>query len=375
MAALPETGISLSLVKRTLGAASDDLSALCRHANINMFSRHKPVVYPGVPLEDSFWSAAKKNFGIVIPEMQDDIVKTGWRYQRPSGGASSPYRLGDFRGYNHQAGPVLRRMENSFKVDLSGESTLIVTFTTPGEISPEEICIEYSAGPGDIMVSSLGGLHLAMKVRDIEKKEVLSVQCNDNIASHGLSLTASLDTLPAGMYELYFYLTTPDRHVFPFYEDEYMPNPCPLEVVRSIVFDFSVSGLIDTANKRHPLSDRIDVHFPGDPLSRRGFYIVTSMRNLSPEALTLTKSKFTVAMQPDLFAGGEYSVSLTGLMVDPTAPAMEIPAGGTAEIRFYFAKCIASGELIPLTEDIKTSIAYAGESLWQGTILITAILT
>lgn len=40
--ALPNTNLTISDVKNALGVSTNDLSALCTHSNLNMFSYEKP---------------------------------------------------------------------------------------------------------------------------------------------------------------------------------------------------------------------------------------------------------------------------------------------------------------------------------------------
>lgn len=46
--ALSTTGISTSLVRKTIGAESNDVGTLCTHPNINMMAINKPTKYPEV---------------------------------------------------------------------------------------------------------------------------------------------------------------------------------------------------------------------------------------------------------------------------------------------------------------------------------------
>lgn len=109
MAALPTTGISTSLVKTTLGAATNDVGSLCSHPNINKWSKWKPVSsnkHEGITTTDLI----NKKFGLDIISKSTifDLLtyystNSIWNYLKPAGGASSPYRLGDFRNYDHSA--------------------------------------------------------------------------------------------------------------------------------------------------------------------------------------------------------------------------------------------------------------------------------
>lgn len=98
MAALPQQ-LSISLIKNTLGAGTNKLSELCRHVNINIWSSARP------------YDRRTGNAGPIlisrlnVPEfITPEVVPTfGWSAILPVGGADSPFRMGDFVGYNHTA--------------------------------------------------------------------------------------------------------------------------------------------------------------------------------------------------------------------------------------------------------------------------------
>lgn len=122
MAQLPSSGISISLVKRTLNSSYQDIGGLCTDESVNMWSRWKPIKSN---ISTMTLARLKENhYGIILPHedstsytiaqltsgiyncLQNDIdpnTLTVWAYNKPTGGASSPYRLGDFRYYQHQA--------------------------------------------------------------------------------------------------------------------------------------------------------------------------------------------------------------------------------------------------------------------------------
>ena len=103
MAALPLTGITTSMVASAIGAATNDVGTLCSHPNINKWSRFKPIDFNAIALPDD---VRNSNTGF---QLFDEVTGFGTvkkaEYVKPKGGASSPYRLGDFRGYNHTAQP------------------------------------------------------------------------------------------------------------------------------------------------------------------------------------------------------------------------------------------------------------------------------
>lgn len=114
--ALSVRGISITLVQQSIGVSSDNVGELCISDKINMWSKRKPVSYPSIGgiygaggLDTSI--IASVNYGLNIPIITAPSLINGetttgvqaWGYNKPAGGANSPFRLGDFRGYNHSA--------------------------------------------------------------------------------------------------------------------------------------------------------------------------------------------------------------------------------------------------------------------------------
>jgi hypothetical protein len=109
--ALPTTGITTTLVGNELGVATRNVGNLCKAESVNMWSKTKPVrkaqVTPMV-IPDDFQSV---NYGIGIPSyatvqaLYNNMLSSSpqWIYERPNGGASQPFRIGDFRKYDHTA--------------------------------------------------------------------------------------------------------------------------------------------------------------------------------------------------------------------------------------------------------------------------------
>src|SRR5690554_7998 len=98
--ALPTTNITTTIVRNELGVDTNNVGELCVHSNVNMWSKRKPVRDSrlSIPVNEVGRGSAQ-NYGLNIPGYQgdDDLITT---YERPTGGSSSPYRLGDFRGYD-----------------------------------------------------------------------------------------------------------------------------------------------------------------------------------------------------------------------------------------------------------------------------------
>ena len=119
--ALPNDKISIPMVARELGTTENDLGRLCIHPNVNKWSRWKPYIiankFDGIADSD----IKEINFGMTpalislnqIPRTKD-LETSGFiwgQYKRPTGGMLAPYRLSDFRNYNHLAIKSVKSIE------------------------------------------------------------------------------------------------------------------------------------------------------------------------------------------------------------------------------------------------------------------------
>ena len=113
-------GLSIDDIRAVLAVTSTDLGTLCSHPRINPWARYKPVSLP-VNFTDGYnnqglqwWQGRDgycgfKKIGTIsdLNTVVQHFYTAGykWEYQPPTGGAQSPYRIGDFRGYYHAATP------------------------------------------------------------------------------------------------------------------------------------------------------------------------------------------------------------------------------------------------------------------------------
>lgn len=108
MAVFPKTNLSMQYVCFHFGYWRARLSTLCRHPNINPFSKWKPVSYDATSIDLAKLKSIK--YGITmtrannIKALIDAIDANGTQqYKRPLGNSKSPFRLGDFRNYDPDA--------------------------------------------------------------------------------------------------------------------------------------------------------------------------------------------------------------------------------------------------------------------------------
>lgn len=127
---IPDTDVNLATEVRDVllqggGKVTDYLvSFFTTDANINMWSKYKPVVHPKLFYsldqwkgingweDDPGWRGFDKQCGLTIPSLYGSmnsfhsLLDSGealWTYTPPKGGSTEPMRLGDFRGYNPDA--------------------------------------------------------------------------------------------------------------------------------------------------------------------------------------------------------------------------------------------------------------------------------
>lgn len=196
--------VSVDDVKSVLGESSNDLATFCKSSKINVWAKYKPTDYNAAFADD--WSKGKDgNYGLNITV---DNRVSSWNalvaeyskpnngysniYKRPSGGATSPYRLGDFRGYNHKAKPEISDYL---------EATIYI------EDSPISLSVAYNAvtADGDQVsykdVEVYKGLYFGYVITDISGKTLKLLATASTTSSYEVRLAAR--TLLAGTYKAY----------------------------------------------------------------------------------------------------------------------------------------------------------------------------
>ena len=115
--------VSMTDVQQVLGNSSNDLGTLCKSSNINRWAKCKPI-YAGKIYLDYGASEQIVNHHAGLSLVTADTIAnfmnaviSAWnnsnymykgdntmcKYDRPQGGTASPYRLSDFKDYNHHA--------------------------------------------------------------------------------------------------------------------------------------------------------------------------------------------------------------------------------------------------------------------------------
>lgn len=169
-----------------------------------MWAKYKPTCYPS-PFPDDWYKAKNGNYGINITV---DNRVSSWNnlvaeyskanngyiniYNRPTGGANAPYRLGDFRGYNHNAKPEIGDYLATTNYIEDQQISLGVTYnvvTTDGDQ------VSYNA------VSEFKNLYFGYVITDTSGKTLKLIVTSSTTSSYEVRIAAR--TLLAGTYRLY----------------------------------------------------------------------------------------------------------------------------------------------------------------------------
>lgn len=169
-----------------------DLGRLCTHTNINKWAKYKPIHHSGLQILSESARTDRQGdgeyYGVMIrmdSMAMSSLHNVTFAYNRPKGGASSPYRLSDFinengtAGYNHLAKPSVygsvawQPQDKQLYLD-GGESSddIQVTFGTNVD---DSLSIDFASlldASGSIKLSSLypivmvGDYAIALKVKN-----------------------------------------------------------------------------------------------------------------------------------------------------------------------------------------------------------------
>lgn len=138
--ALSGTGITTSLVASTLGISTHSVGSLCSSAEVNIWSKWKPIGVKCTTMTSALLES--NNYGFTwlyansasaLATLVTNAGGCGFTYKYPS--ASTGYRLGDFRYYNHSAPlPVGSHYSNGMVIKTGGATIdeVLIGLETPG---------------------------------------------------------------------------------------------------------------------------------------------------------------------------------------------------------------------------------------------------
>ena len=142
-------------VAAVLGISATDLATACTSSAINMWAKYKPVAKNLIDTVTGQWDSANNKWlssatwwkgngntdiGGISPLQFNTFSQllsfydggmNGWTYTRPSGGASTPYRLQDFAGYNHNAPKAIENFYIAAEIRQHGQFTASAMMSMP----------------------------------------------------------------------------------------------------------------------------------------------------------------------------------------------------------------------------------------------------
>lgn len=183
---------------------SSTLADLCKSSKINVWAKYKPTVYPS-PFPDDWYKSKDGNYGLNITV---DNRVSSWSalvaeyskanngysniYNRPSGDATSPYRLGDFRGYNHKAKPEISDYLAATNYLEDSQISLSVAYNV---VTADGDQVSYNA------IEAFKDLYFGYVITDTSGKTLKLIATASTTSSYEVRLAAR--TLLAGTYRLY----------------------------------------------------------------------------------------------------------------------------------------------------------------------------
>lgn len=187
--ALPNNNITTSMVRNELGESTNNVGQLCTSNKIYKWSPKKP--YSLIPPTDADMNKPYPPVDGLWRLQNGDVI-----YKKPSGGASDPYRLGDFRGYNHSAAPPCWAEVTGPSTIIEGSIEWITIKLHTGAINPTSITqktnpIKRTMGEG------YGGIAIAER-----GKSVGSIVSSDDVFS--ADGTAHTVRINSDLFDLYY---------------------------------------------------------------------------------------------------------------------------------------------------------------------------
>lgn len=250
--------VSVDDVKSLLGESSNDLATLCKSSKINVWAKYKPTVFPS-PFPDDWYKSKDGNYGLNITV---DNRVSSWSalvaeyskanngysniYNRPSGGATSPYRLGDFRGYNHKAKPEISDYLAATNYMEDSQISLSVAYNA---VTVDGDQVSYNA------IEAFKDLYFGYVITDISGKTLKLIATASTTSSYEVRLAAR--TLLKGNYRLYPMFCNVDystNHTLRAMYCYAVPNLAGGKIMSVITASESVMANFKSINAKYTLS-------------------------------------------------------------------------------------------------------------------------
>ena len=306
--------ISTTVVAQAIGAGTNDVGALCTHVNVNKWSRWKPIRYPNVVgLTEGDILSVKSGINVLSFSSVTELI-TFYRtfsndnyqfdYLRPRGGGnnpSEPYRIGDFRNYEHMANAFY--LIESVTATQFKDDNLDIYIGNNGAPSTSEL---------NWSILELSDCHFASVITRTGLSTPLVVRVSDlsigvspsNYTRTDLSLSS---LIPGRNYEIFSFLCTLDGEGTTV---ENITSFIPIENNKAGSFLLQPSKVIGTL-------------FPqilgGDSVSGYDIQYTLELRNISATAINVTNVTIRIRYADNtplsVLQPGEFEFSLGNISV------------------------------------------------------------
>jgi len=315
--ALSATIINSEDVRVVLGASSNKWSDLCPHPNVNKWSKWKPIrssKEEGITLSD----LQTANWGISAPSYTSltslfaayHAIPAGeadWIYLKPRGGASEPYRIGDFRSYDHSAPATVGDTTIKSKIFLQGSPSAKTASGSMMTAQPDPYYISY-----DDLTWSYKYLGLAFFNTS---NSLVYYYINPASGARYVEFDANLAGIQEDTYRAILFLSS---------------SPSSASNIIGIHGVGNAYNLVDVANIA--VSVGIVADWIGDD-QLRTVRVVMTYRNNTSGTITLTNSELRLRYSDktynDILESGESRNQIGTISVPPT------PAGGLPMTQTY----------------------------------------
>ncbi len=276
--------VSFTDVQNCLGTSHTDLDRLCKSSLINMWAKYKPVAKNLIDTVTGQWDATNNKWlssatwwkgngntdiGGITPKQFTTFSQllsfydgnlNGWTYTRPAGGASTPCRLQDFAGYNHNAPKAIENFYIAAEIRQHGQFTASAMMSMP-DANADYISL------ADFTSAAFSGLYWGVAFYSGTTFKCKLTASSAGVAQIESTFSGAAVTLPIGTYKVYPFFA--DREI-PITETQEQSGThyytCPNCTYCTVDIVSDQTGTDATISARYNInsSTKMSIHVTGD---------------------------------------------------------------------------------------------------------------
>lgn len=253
------TPITMSEVNNLVGASTFTNSAVCTASGVNMWAKYKPLDANLNVITEAVRKS--KMYGLSIVS-SNGLDKYAW--DKPKGGSTSPYRMGDFNGYYHNAvapyyatittdqmAPNSVDFRDGMAIDAVSGSTCKITLTIVKRSENEGgYKSDYCYSLVDVMGGYTNYTHIILVVKNgsnVNYYEVPSISTEGHAEVYGLTISIGTITSPT----LNLWQGTAQANGGTSYSGQHVPLCCDCQLATaSVKFWESLHNATTTKNSK-----------------------------------------------------------------------------------------------------------------------------